>query len=149
QLPTYNAYSPDGDVTAELVYVNHGVPDDYKDLERNGVDVKGKIVIARYGGSWRGIKPKVAAEHRAVGCIWSSDPPDDGFFQGDVYPQGAFRSACGVQRGSIADMPIYSGDPLTPFIGATKDAKRLELSQAATIAKIPTLPISHHDALPL
>ena len=89
QLPLYNAYSIDGDVTGELVYVNYGVPKDYEELQRRGIDVKGKIVIARYGGSWRGIKPKVAAEHGAVGCLIYSDPREDGYFQGDVYPKGA------------------------------------------------------------
>jgi N-acetylated-alpha-linked acidic dipeptidase len=149
QLPTYNAYSADGDITAELVYVNYGVPKDYEILEENGIDVKGKIVIARYGGSWRGIKPKVATEHGAVGCIIYSDPKEDGYYEGDVYPKGAFRSEEGVQRGSVADMPVYPGDPLTPFIAATKDAKRLFIKEAETIMKIPVLPISYADALPL
>ena len=149
QLPTYNAYSADGDVTAPLVYVNYGVPDDYERLERLGVDVKGKIVIARYGGGWRGIKPKVAAEKGAVGCIIYSDPKDDGYFEGEVYPKGAFRPEQGVQRGSVADMPIHSGDPLTPGVGATKDARRLERENAATITKIPVLPIGYGDAKPL
>ena len=149
QLPTYNAYSIDGDVTAPLVYVNYGVPDDYERLERLGVDVKGKIVIARYGGGWRGIKPKVAAEKGAVGCIIYSDPKDDGYFEGETYPKGPFRPEQGVQRGSVADMPVYSGDPLTPGVGATKDARRLERSEAKTITKIPVLPISYGDAKPL
>ncbi len=148
-LPPYNAYSIDGDVTGDLVYVNYGVPRDYEILAQNGVDVKGKIVIARYGGSWRGIKPKVAAEHGAIGCIIYSDPRDDGYFQGDVYPGGAYRSEQGAQRGSVADMPVYSGDPLTPGVGATKDAKRLDLAEATTLTKIPVLPISYGDALPL
>ncbi len=149
QLPSYNAYSADGDVTAELVFVNHGIPSDYEELERMGIDVKGKIVIAKYGGSWRGIKPKVAHEHGAVGCIIYSDPEDDGYAQGDVYPEGAFRPKDGVQRGSVMDMPVYPGDPLTPGVGATKDAKRLNRSEAITIMKIPVLPISYEDALPL
>jgi N-acetylated-alpha-linked acidic dipeptidase len=149
QLPTYNAYSIDGDVTAPLVYVNYGVPDDYERLERLGVDVKGKIVIARYGGGWRGIKPKVAAEKGAVGCIIYSDPRDDGYFQGEVYPAGPFRPPQGVQRGSVADMPVYSGDPLTPGVGATENAKRIDRSEAATITKVPVLPISYSDARPL
>ncbi len=149
QLPTYNAYSIDGDVTAPLVYVNYGVPADYEELEKRGVDVRGKIVIARYGGSWRGIKPKVAAEHGAIGCLIYSDPRDDGFFQGDVYPKGAYRSENGAQRGSVADMPLFPGDPLTPGTGATKDAKRLERRDAPTITKIPVMPISYADALPL
>jgi len=149
QLPTYNAYSADGDVTAELVFVNRGIPADYEELERMGVDVKGKIVIAKYGGSWRGIKPKVAAEHGAIGCIIYSDPEDDGYVAGDTYPEGPFRRKDGVQRGSVMDMPVYPGDPLTPDIGATKDAKRLDRSEAITIMKIPVLPISYEDALPL
>ena len=149
QLPTYNAYSIDGDVTGDLVYVNYGVPKDYEELERRGIDVKGKIVIARYYGSWRGIKPKVAAEHGAVGCIIFSDPSGDGYWWGDVYPQGGWRSEHSVQRGSVADMPLHSGDPLTPFVGATKNAKRLKVSQAKTLTKIPVLPISYADALPL
>jgi N-acetylated-alpha-linked acidic dipeptidase len=149
QLPVYNAYSIDGDVTGDLVYVNYGVPADYDVLERNGVDVKGKIVIARYGGSWRGIKPKVAAEKGAIGCIIYSDPRDDGYFQGDVYPKGAYRSDGGAQRGSVMDMPIHPGDPLTPGIGATKDAKRLDRSEVDVFTKIPVLPISYSDALPL
>ena len=149
QLPTYNAYSTDGDVTGELVYVNYGVPRDYEELARRGIDVKGKVVIARYGGSWRGIKPKVAAENGAVGCLIYSDPRDDGYFQGDVYPEGPYRNEHGAQRGSVADMPIHSGDPLTPGVGATKDAPRLPREQATAITKIPVLPISYADAQPL
>src|ERR1041384_6476534 len=124
QLPTYNAYSIDGDVTAPLVYVNYGIPADYDQLAQKGIDVRGKIVIARYGGSWRGIKPKVAAEHGAVGCLIYSDPRNDGYYQGDVYPKGAFRPEWGAQRGSVADMPLFPGDPLTPCVGATPHAKR-------------------------
>jgi N-acetylated-alpha-linked acidic dipeptidase len=149
QLPTYNAYSIDGDVTAPLVYVNYGIPEDYDTLERLGVSVKGAIVIARYGGSWRGIKPKVAAEHGAVGCLIYSDPRDDGYQAGDTFPTGPYRPQDGVQRGSVMDMPVYPGDPLTPGIGATKDAKRLPLDQAVTLTKIPVLPISYGDAQPL
>jgi N-acetylated-alpha-linked acidic dipeptidase len=149
QLPSYHAYSADGDVTAELVFVNRGVPADYDELERMGISVKGKIVIAKYGGSWRGIKPKVAAEHGAIGCIIYSDPEDDGYAQGDVYPAGPYRPKDGVQRGSVMDMPVYPGDPLTPGYGSTKDAKRLNRSEAITIMKIPVLPISYEDALPL
>ena len=149
QLPSYNIYSADGDVTAELVYVNRGIPADYDELERMGISVKGKIVIAKYGGSWRGIKPKVAYEHGAIGCIIYSDPEDDGYMVGDVYPEGPYRPKDGVQRGSVMDMPVYPGDPLTPGIGATKDAKRLKREDVVTIMKIPVLPISYEDALPL
>ena len=149
QLPTYNAYSADGDVTEPLVYVNYGIPEDYEKLERMGVSVKGAIVIARYGNSWRGIKPKVAGEHGAVGCLIYSDPADDGYGQGDVFPAGGWRPRDGVQRGSVMDMATYPGDPLTPGVGATKDAKRLDLKDAKTITRIPVLPISYGDAQPL
>lgn len=149
QLPVYNCWSADGDVTAELVYVNYGVPADYEMLERMGVDVKGKIVIAKYGRSWRGIKPKVAQEHGAIGCIIYSDPKEDGYFQGDVYPKGPYRPENGAQRGSVEDMPIYPGDPLTPGTGATKDAQRLERKDAINLLKIPVIPISYADAKPL
>ena len=149
QLPTYNAYSIDGNVTAPLVYVNYGIPDDYEQLERLGISVKGCIVIARYGASWRGIKPKVAAEHGAIGCLIYSDPWNDGFFQGDTFPVGPWRPPNGVQRGSVMDMPLYPGDPLTPGAGATPNAKRLPLKEAKTLTTIPVLPISYADAQPL
>ena len=148
-LPGYNAFSADGNVTAELVFVNYGIPGDYEELARLGIDVKGKIVLAKYGGSWRGIKPKVAYENGAIGCIMYSDPEDDGYFQGDVYPKGPYRMEHGIQRGSVLDMPMYPGDPLTPGYGATKDAKRLDIADAPTIMKIPVMPISYGDALPL
>ena len=145
----YNVYGADGDVTGDLVYVNYGMPDDYKDLARRGVDVKGKVVITRYGEGWRGLKPKLAQEHGAIACIIYSDPQGDGYAQGDVYPKGGWRPADGVQRGSVADMPLYSGDPLTPGVGATKNAKRLPISEAKALMKIPVIPISYSDAQPL
>ena len=148
QLPTYNAYSIDGDVTAPLVYVNQGVRADYEQLDRMGVSVKGAIVIVRYGGAWRGIKPKVAAEHGAVGCIIYSDPKDDGYSAGDTFPEGAYRPEQGVQRGAVTDTN-YQGDPLTPGYGATKDAKRLPIKDNPQITKIPVMPISYGDAKPL
>ncbi|HEU5458057.1 MAG TPA: transferrin receptor-like dimerization domain-containing protein, partial [Terracidiphilus sp.] len=148
QLPTYNAYSHDGDVTARLVYVNYGRPEDYKVLERAGISVKGAIVIARYGMSWRGIKPKVAAEHGAVGCIIYSDPRDDGYFEGEPFPKGSMRPAEGVQRGSVMDMPLYPGDPQTPGVGAVPGVKLIPLDKVQTITKIPVLPISYADATP-
>ncbi len=148
QLPTYNAYSIDGDVTAPLVYVNYGIREDYEQLDRLGISVKGAIVIARYGEAWRGIKPKVAGEHGAIGCIIYSDPKDDGFFNGDDFPKGGWRPREGVQRGSVMDTD-YPGDPLTPGVGATAGAKRLAVKDAKTITKIPVLPISYADALPL
>ncbi len=149
QLPTYNAYSPDGDVTAPLVYVNYGLVADYKELARRGVSVKGAIVIARYGESWRGIKPKIAAEHGAIGCLIYSDPADDGYGPQVVFPKGPMRPPEGVQRGSVLDAPLYPGDPLTPGVGATKEAKRLKREDAQSLAKIPVLPISFADAQPL
>jgi N-acetylated-alpha-linked acidic dipeptidase len=148
QLPTYNAYSVDGDVTGPLVYVNYGNREDYEQLDRLGISVKGAIVIARYGGGWRGIKPKVAGEHGAIGCIIYSDPKGDGYYNGDDYPNGGWRPKFGVQRGSVMDTD-YPGDPLTPGIGATADAKRLSIKEAKTITKIPVLPISYADATPL
>lgn len=149
QLPAYNCYSADGDVTAELVFVNYGLPADYDMLERMGVSVKGKIVIAKYGRSWRGIKPKVAQEHGAIGCIIYNDPKEDGFYQGDEYPKGSFKPAHGVQRGSVLDMPVYPGDPLTPGTAATKEAGRLQRQNAPSLLKIPVLPIAWADAQPL
>jgi len=149
QLPTYTAYAADGDVTAPLVYVNYGVPDDYEELARRGVSVKGAIVIARYGGAFRGIKPKLAAQHGAVGCLIYSDPKDDGYAAGAVYPAGPMRQRDGVQRGTVIDLSVEPGDPLTPDIGATADAKRLAVSDAKTIMPIPVLPLSYADAEPL
>ena len=148
QLPTYNAYSHDGDVTAPLVYVNYGRPEDYEILDRHGVSVKGAIVLARYGESWRGIKPKVAAEHGAVGCIIFSDPADDGYGDGEPFPAGPSRPPDGVQRGSVMDMPLYPGDPQTPGVGAVEGAKLIPFDQVQTITKIPVLPISYADATP-
>jgi N-acetylated-alpha-linked acidic dipeptidase len=149
ELPPYNVYGVDGDVTAELVYVNQGMPDDYAELEREGVQVKGRIVLARYGGGWRGLKPKLAFEHGAVGCLIYSDPRDDGYGAGDTYPKGGYRPPDSVQRGSVQDLTLYSGDPLTPGVGSTKSAKRLAIRDAKTILRIPVLPISYADATPL
>jgi N-acetylated-alpha-linked acidic dipeptidase len=149
QLPSYNSYSGEGDVTGPLVYVNYGTPADYEELEKRGISVRGAIVIARYGGSWRGIKPKAAAERGAIACIIYSDPRDDGYYQGDTYPQGPWRPSGGVQRGSVLDLPVAPGDPLTVGHGATRDAPRIDRAQATTIMKIPVLPISYGDAQPL
>jgi N-acetylated-alpha-linked acidic dipeptidase len=149
ELPPYNVYGADGDVTAELIYVNQGMPDDYKELERRGLSVTGRIVIVRYGGGWRGLKPKLAFEHGAIGCLIYSDPRDDGYGAGDVYPKGGYRPPDAVQRGSVQDLTLYSGDPLTPGVGATPGARRLPLQDAKTILKIPVIPISYADAEPL
>jgi N-acetylated-alpha-linked acidic dipeptidase len=145
-LPPYVAYQGDGDVTAPVVYVNYGMPDDYEELARRGIDVRGKIILARYGAGWRGLKPKLAQEHGAVGTLIYSDPADDGFSSDDPYPHGGARPEGGVQRGSVQDMTTYPGDPLTPGIGATANAKRLTREEARTILKIPALPISYGDA---
>ena len=149
QVAPFNAFSGSGDVTAQLVYVNYGVPADYETLARQGISVKGKIVIVRYGASWRGVKPKVAAEHGAIGCIIYSDPKEDGYYQGDIYPKGPYRPWGGAQRGSVLDIAQYPGDPLSPGFGAVPGAKRLPLAEATTLMKIPVLPISYEDALPL
>jgi len=149
QLPTYNAYSIDGDVTAPLVYVNYGLPEDYEVLDRRGISVKGAIIIARYGHSWRGIKPQVGAEHGAIGCIIYSDPRDDGYSGGEVFPKGPYRPPDGAQRGSVQDSSVFMGDPLTPGVGATADAKRVAIKDAQTLTKIPVLPVSYADAQPL
>jgi N-acetylated-alpha-linked acidic dipeptidase len=149
QLPTYNAYSASGTVTAPLIYVNYGIPEDYDLLEKQGISVKGKIVIARYGKSWRGTKPKVAQEHGAIGCLIYSDPRDDGYFQGDVYPKGPFRPPQGAQRGSVMDMPLYVGDPLSPGWASEPGSKRLSRDEAQSLMKIPVIPISYGDAQPL
>src|SRR5262249_41244402 len=137
QTPTFNAYSADGDATGEVVYVNYGMPADYEELKTLNVDVRGRIVLARYGGGRRRDQPKVAYEHGAVGCLIYSDPRDDGYFAGDVYPDGAFRPEQGVQRGSVMDMPVYPGDPLSPGWGSEPGARKLAQSDAQTILKIP------------
>jgi N-acetylated-alpha-linked acidic dipeptidase len=149
QLPPFNAYSVDGDVTGPLVYVNYGLPSDYEELDRRGISVKGAIVIARYGASWRGIKPKVAAERGAIGCLIYSDPRDDGYFVEGVFPDGPMRSKDGVQRGSVMDMPTYPGDPTTPGRGSMPGTARLDLKDVTTLTRIPVLPISYGDAQPL
>ena len=149
QLPTYNAYASAGNVVGQIVYVNYGTPEDYETLEKLGISVNGKIVLARYGRSWRGIKVKLAQTHGAIACLIYSDPFDDGYYQGLAYPNGPYRPDFGVQRGSVMDMPIHPGDPLSPGFGAKTEKKRLTLSEAKTLMKIPSLPISHSDALPL
>jgi len=149
QTPLYNAYSGDGNVTGEVVYVNYGMPADYDKLKELGVDVKGKIVIARYGAGWRGIKPKVAYEHGAIGCLIYSDPRDDGYYAGDVYPGGPYRPEFGAQRGSVMDMPVHAGDPLTPGWGSEPGGKKNRIEDSQTILKIPVLPVSYGDAAPI
>ncbi|MCX6611004.1 MAG: M28 family peptidase, partial [Acidobacteria bacterium] len=149
QLPTFNAYSANGDITAQAVYANYGLPEDYAFLKLKGVDVRGKIVLVRYGRSFRGIKPKVAAENGAVGCLIYSDPRDDGYFQGDIYPKGPYRPPPGVQRGSVMDLPLYPGDPLTPGKPSIPGTPRLKMEDARSMQKIPVMPISWEDARPI
>ena len=149
RLPAYHSFSPDGEVTAEVVFVNQGLREDYVDLERRGISVKGKIILAKYGGSWRGIKPKMAEEFGAIGALIYSDPEDDGYGQGAVYPKGAYKHPSGVQRGSIMDLPTRPGDPLTPYIGATENAKRIKIEDVEIFVGIPTMPISYQDAMPI
>jgi N-acetylated-alpha-linked acidic dipeptidase len=149
QLPTYNAYSPDGDVTADVVFVNYGLPEDYAVLDSLGIEVRGKIVLAKYGRSWRGIKPKVAAERGALATILYSDPRDDGFFVSDIYPAGPMRNWSGVQRGSVMDMPTYPGDPQSPGWASETGARKVPIDQVTIFSPIPVLPISYGDALPI
>ncbi len=149
QLPSYNAYSIDGDVTAPVVYVNYGRVEDYDQLERMGVSARGAIAIVRYGGIFRGVKAKIAAEHGAVGCLIYSDPRDDGYFGGAVFPNGPMRPSDGIQRGSVEDLATGSGDPLTPGVGAVPGARRIQMSESPLLTKIPVLPISYGDAQPL
>jgi len=148
-LPPFNAYSADGDVTGEVVFVNYGIPSDYEVLDELGISVEGKIVIAKYGRSWRGIKPRLAAERGAIGCLIYSDPADDGFGAGVVLPEGKWRPEWGVQRGSVMDMPTYPGDPQTPFEASKPGVDRIPLDEVVTLQKIPVLPISYGDALPI
>ncbi len=143
----YNALSPSGDVTAPIVYANYGTTDDYAALARAGVSVKGKIVLTRYGRVFRGVKTNLAAEHGAKGVIIYSDPADDGDVKGPVYPNGPWRAPDGIQRGSVQQLWLYSGDPLTPGRPATKKARRIAPARS-NIAKIPTLPISYASAKP-
>ncbi|MCZ6679244.1 MAG: folate hydrolase, partial [Candidatus Poribacteria bacterium] len=148
-IPGYNAYSPDGDVTADLVYVNRGLPDDYDRLAEMGISVEGKIAIARYGDSYRGVKAKVAGEHGAAGLIIYSDPANDGYMKGDVYPRGPWRSADAIQRGTVKYIFQHASDPLTPGWASTKDAQRIPISEATDLPKIPVVPLAYRDAEPL
>ena len=145
----YNAYSPDGDVTADLVYVNKGLPEDYQILSEHGISVNGKICIARYGGSYRGVKAKVAGDNGAIGLILYSDPSDDGYMRGDVYPRGPWRSADAIQRGTVKYIFQHASDPLTPGWAATEDAERIPIAEATDLPKIPVVPLAYGDAEPL
>ncbi len=145
-IPLFNGYSPSGDVTAPLVYVNYGLPPSYEALKKLGVDVKGKIVIARYGGSFRGVKAKVAEENGAAGLIIYSDPADDGYMQGDVYPAGPWRPVSSAQRGSVQYLFQYPGDPLTPGKPSVPGVPRIKIEEATNLTRIPVQPISYGDA---
>ncbi len=144
--PDYNDYSPSGDITAPVVYVNYGMAQDYRELARLGVSVDGKIVIARYGRGYRGIKALLAEQHHASGLVLYSDPQDDGYAAGDPFPDGPWRPMGGVQRGSILYTQIYPGDPLTPGFASVPGAKRISPADAASLPHIPTMPISAEDA---
>src|SRR5689334_17848434 len=144
--PLFNGYSASGDVTAPVVYANYGLPNDYEDLQKAGVDVKGKIVIVRYGNSFRGVKAKVAQDHGAVGCIIYSDPADDGYMQGDVYPKGPWRPVASGQRGSVQYLFDYPGDPLTPGRPAIEGVPRLKPEEATDLTRIPVQPIAYDVA---
>lgn len=151
-LPAFNAYSPSGDAEAEVVYANYGRPEDYKQLDAMKVDVRGKIVLVRYGGNYRGVKSLVAQEHGAVGVIIYSDPIDDGYYRGDVYPKGPFRPATGIQRGSVDFTFEYAGDPTTPGIASVEnlpDSERTPPASASDLPRVLTLPASYADAAPI
>jgi N-acetylated-alpha-linked acidic dipeptidase len=144
--PLFNGYSASGDVTAPVVYANYGLPDDYDDLKKIGVDVKGKIVLVRYGNSFRGVKAKVAEDRGAIGCIIYSDPADDGYVQGDVYPKGPWRPGAAGQRGSVQYLFEYPGDPLTPGRPAIPGVPRLKPEEATDLTRIPAQPIAYDAA---
>ncbi len=145
-IPLFNGYSPSGDVTAPLVYVNYGLPPDYAALKKLGVDVKGKIAIARYGNSFRGVKAKVAEDNGAIGLVIYSDPADDGYAQGDVYPKGPWRPETSAQRGSVQYLFKAPGDPLTPGRPSVPGEPRLKMEDVTTMTRIPVQPISYGDA---
>jgi N-acetylated-alpha-linked acidic dipeptidase len=147
-LLPYNAYSPSGDVTAEVVYANYGMPEDYDLLKNAGIDVTGKMVLVRYGRCFRGVKVSVAEARGAAGLLLYSDPADDGYRLGDTYPRGPWRPPTAVQRGSILSLSDYPGDPLTPGVAATKGARRLAMEKAH-LPRIPTSPLSYEDAEPI
>ncbi len=142
----FNAYSPSGDITAQVVYVNRGLPEDYKALDKLGINVRGKIALVRYGGSFRGVKAKVAEEHGAAGLIIYSDPADDGYMRGDIYPNGPMRPWKALQRGSLMYIFYYPGDPLSPGFPSLPGRKLLPPEKAGNVPHIPTVPISYGEA---
>ncbi len=151
-LPAFNEYSPSGDVTAEVIYANYGRPEDFKKLQEMGIDLKGKIVICRYGEVFRGVKPSIASQYGAAGVILYSDPWDDGYFKGDKYPKGPWRPDTGVQRGSVQYLFKYPGDPTTPGIASVPDLpaeKRTPPEKAIDLPRIPVTPLSYADATPI
>lgn len=151
-VTSYTGMSPSGDVEADVVYANYGTPDDFKKLDQMKVDVRGKIVLVRYGQNFRGVKVLVAQEHGAAGVIIYSDPADDGWRRGDKYPQGPWRPDTGVQRGSIGFMFEYPGDPTTPGIASVPslpDDQRTPPDRSAQLPKTPTTPLSYGDAWPI
>jgi N-acetylated-alpha-linked acidic dipeptidase len=150
--PAFNGMSPSGDVEAEVVYANYGAPEDLERLEKAKVDVRGKIVLVRYGKNFRGVKAFVAQEHGAAGVLIYSDPADDGFKHGDAYPLGPWRPESAVQRGSVGFMFFYPGDPTTPGIASTPslpESQRVPPAKAEQLPTIPVTPLSYKDARPI
>ncbi|HLJ79283.1 MAG TPA: M28 family metallopeptidase [Acidobacteriaceae bacterium] len=151
-LPAFNGSSPSGDVTGEVVYANYCRPDDFNKLSGMGIDFRGKIVLCRYGSNFRGVKVYVAEQHGAAGVLIYSDPADDGYYRGDMYPHGPYRPATAVQRGSVQYLFRYPGDALTPGFASRPDVpadKLLKPEQAGNMPKIPSEPLSYHDAAPI
>ncbi|MFZ2083648.1 MAG: M28 family metallopeptidase [Candidatus Sulfotelmatobacter sp.] len=148
----FNGMSPSGDAEADVVYANYGTPEDFEKLEKLKIDVRGKIVLVRYGQNFRGVKEFVAQEHGAAGVIIYSDPFDDGWRRGDKYPDGPWRPDTGVQRGSVGYMFEFPGDPTTPgfaSVPSLPESKRISPEQSAQMPKIPVTPLSYHDAWPI
>jgi N-acetylated-alpha-linked acidic dipeptidase len=145
-IKPFHAYSPSGEAEGQVVYANYGLPEDYEKLDQLGISARDRIMLVRYGRSFRGVKVHVAEERGAAGVLIYSDPADDGYMQGDIYPNGPMRPETGIQRGSVQYMFFYPGDPLTPGWAATGSAERNAAERAKNLPRIPSLPISYSDA---
>jgi N-acetylated-alpha-linked acidic dipeptidase len=145
-IPPFHGYSYSGSATGQIVYANYGTREDFDILKANGIDVEGMLVLVRYGRNFRGLKVRAAELAGCIGILIYSDPDDDGYGKGAVYPEGPYRPASGVQRGSVHYMSLYPGDPLTPGVPAHENAERIPIEDAVTLPKIPSLPISYQDA---
>ena len=148
----FSGMSPSGDAEAEVVYANYGTPEDFEKLEKLKIDVRGRIVLVRYGQNFRGVKAFIAQEHGAAGVIIYSDPYDDGWRRGDKYPDGPWRPDTAVQRGSIGYMFEFPGDPTTPGVASLPslpESQRVSPEKSAQLPKIPVTPLSYHDASPI